>query len=267
RYGYPNVQMGPLIPPIIGDTELYDYPEKWIEMNIEEIVDIRLQLIRGKFRVNVKKIEERDKNFKLTQEIALSQKPVDTEIQFIKPPGMRILIDDEMQPMGPSAPLSKILISSNTTINPIIERAYYDYDLKASEAILELFKSNIPVSSIQRVLSVGALGLKSNRKIVPTRWSITAVDSTISRRLRDEKIRRNPVINEYMVYETELLGNKFVVVMFPNKWQYEFMEAWYPGTAWNPNDTMITICGDYESYYGRTTYAEIGGCYYAARLA
>jgi len=267
RYGYPNVQMGPLVPPIIGDTEVYDYPEKWLEMNLEDIVDMRLQLIRSKFQVNVKKMEEADKILELTQEIALAQRPVNAEIQFTKPPGSRIMVDDEIEPMGPSAPINRIIISSNVNVNPIIEKAYYDYDLKASEAIMKLFKYDIPVSSIQRVLSVGVLGVKRDRKIVPTRWSITAVDSMISRRLRDEKIKKNPLINEYRVYESELLGNKFLVIMFPDTWQYEFMEAWYPGTAWNPDRNMIAIGGDYEPYKGRTTYAQIGGCYYAARLA
>lgn len=266
RYGYPNVQMGPLIPPIVGDTEIYDYPEKWLEMSLEDIVDIRLQLIRSRFQVNVKRIEDRNRNLEITQEISLSQRPVDAEIQFLKPPGSRILLDDEIQPIGPSAPINKIIVS-NVSVNPILEKVYYDYDLKASEAILELFKHNIPVSNIQRVLSVGILGVKRDRRIVPTRWSITAVDSTISRRLRDEKIKRNPLINEYRVYESELLGNKFLIIMFPDAWQYEFMEAWYPGTAWNPDMNMIVIGGDYEPYEGRTTYAQIGGCYYAARLA
>jgi hypothetical protein len=45
------------------------------------------------------------------------------------------------------------------------------------------------------------------------------------------------------------------------------MEAWYPGTIWNPFDGNINIFGDWEDYRGRTTYAKIGGCYYAARLA
>jgi len=266
RYGYPNVQVGPLIPPIMGNTEIYDHPERWINMSIEEIIDIRLQLVRGRFPVNVKKIDNSNKNLEATREVALSSKPVDAEVEFTKPPGGRILLDDEIQPMGLSAPISKVIVSS-VKANPIIERVYYDYDLKASEALMKLFTNNIPVSSIQRVLSVGALGVGIERKMVPTRWSITAVDSTISRRLRDEIVKRNPLINEYRVYESNLLGNRFIVIMIPEKWQYEFIEVWYPGTAWNRDQNMIAIGGDYEPYWGRTTYAEIGGCYYAARLA
>jgi len=56
-------------------------------------------------------------------------------------------------------------------------------------------------------------------------------------------------------------------MLFPEGWSYELIEAWYPGTAWNPNRSMISMGGDYEPYNGRRSYAKIGGCYYAARLA
>jgi hypothetical protein len=45
------------------------------------------------------------------------------------------------------------------------------------------------------------------------------------------------------------------------------MEAWYPGTVWNPDGTSVAIYSDWEGNSGRTTYAQIGGCYYSARLA
>ena len=45
------------------------------------------------------------------------------------------------------------------------------------------------------------------------------------------------------------------------------MEAWYPGTVWNPNGKNIAIYSDWEGNNGRSTYAAIGGCYYSARLA
>ncbi|MGE5638291.1 MAG: hypothetical protein ACM3WQ_06255, partial [Chloroflexota bacterium] len=53
----------------------------------------------------------------------------------------------------------------------------------------------------------------------------------------------------------------------PSQWSYESMEAWYPGTVWNPTGTKIEIYSDWEGNNGRTTYAQIGGCYYSARLA
>ena len=122
------------------------------------------------------------------------------------------------------------------------------------------------VTKIQRAFSVGAFGMKEQRRLVPTRWSITAVDSIISNDMI-QKIKTFPEINEYRIYESQYLDNRFEILMMPKEWCYEAMEAWYPGTVWNPNSNNILLFGDSEGYTGRKTYASIGGCYYAARLA
>jgi hypothetical protein len=147
-----------------------------------------------------------------------------------------------------------------------IEKAYGDTDLKAAEAVLELYSKGVLVTKIQRAFSVGAFGLEKNRRLVPTRWSITAVDSTISKALM-ENVKTFPEISEFRVYESRYLDNIFEVLMVPGKWSYEAIEAWYPGTVWNPSGRNVVMFSDWEGYEGRTTYAEIGGCYYAARLA
>ena len=41
RYGYPKVYVGPLIPPLHGDTSLLDTPEYWVGKSIEEITNFR----------------------------------------------------------------------------------------------------------------------------------------------------------------------------------------------------------------------------------
>ncbi len=55
--------------------------------------------------------------------------------------------------------------------------------------------------------------------------------------------------------------------MIPAAWSYELVEAWYPNTTWNPDGKDIVMFSSSEGYHGRSEYAEIGGCYYAARLA
>ena len=266
RIGYPHVYAGPLVPPILGDTSLFDMPEKWVGKPIDEIINFRTGLIRGKFRVNVKKPFDNERFLSKTLEIALSGESVDTEVIFKKKPSGRFLFDDEVQPMGPSAPLLKIEIE-NAKIDHRIEKAYNDADLKAEEAVLNLYMNGVPVSKVQRAFSVGAFGVKKQRRMVPTRWSITAVDSTISRRLIEGEVKDNPEISEYRVYSFSYLGNKFVILLTPSKWKYEWIEAWYPGTLWNPRGESIAMGSDWEGYNGRTTYASLGGCYYAVRLA
>jgi len=168
--------------------------------------------------------------------------------------------------MGPSAPLLKIEVES-AKVDDRIEKAYNDVDLRAEEAVLNLYLNGVPVSRIQRAFSIGAFGIKRQRRLVPTRWSITAVDSAISRRLIEDDVKDKPEINEYRVYNFNYLGNRFVILLTPSKWRYEWIEAWYPGTLWNPNGDGIAMGSDWEGYYGRSSYASLGGCYYAVRLA
>src|SRR5574338_1404076 len=37
-FGYPKVGVGPMVPPIHGDTSLLDAPERWLGKTLEEIV-------------------------------------------------------------------------------------------------------------------------------------------------------------------------------------------------------------------------------------
>jgi len=111
RTGYPYVSVGPLIPPSHGDTALLDTPEMWIGKSIDEIVDFRSCLVRGKYLVHIKDLES-NRIIEATPEMALSASPVDAEVEFLKKPEARLVLDDEVQPFGPTAPLKKIDIGN-----------------------------------------------------------------------------------------------------------------------------------------------------------
>jgi len=265
RIGYPYVYAGPLVPPVHEDTSFFDLPEFWFGKTMDEIVGFRSMLVRGKHRVHVKRFEEAGKIMDKTRELALSRGPVDVELGFKKKPQIQFILDDNIQPFGPSALIRTMNVGTSRWDHQI-EKAYGDTDLKAAEAVVTLHKKGGLVSKIQRAFSVGAFGLKKQRRLVPTRWSITAVDSIISKNLM-EQVKMFPEINEYHVYESKYLDNQFEILMIPGAWSYEAMEAWYPGTVWNPTGRNVVLYSDWEGFDGRTTYAAIGGCYYAARLA
>jgi len=265
RYGYPMVSIGPLIPPVIGDTSEMDTPERWIGKTIDDIVGFRSGLVRGLYKVNVKKPEQCGKIVEDMTLLSMARDPVDTAAEFFRKPAGRIELDDEVQPFGPSAPLKKAELG-NFKLDQRIEKAYYDDDLMAREAVTGLYKDETMVTRIQRAFSMGAFGAKKSRRIVPTRQSITAVDSILGENLMDQ-VRDLPLINDYRVFESWQLDNRFIVLLIPEPWSYELVEAWYPDTVWNPVGREIMIISDAERFEGRTTYASIGGCYYAARLA
>jgi len=265
RIGYPKVFVGPLVPPVHGDTEILDTPEDWLGRTMDDIVGFRSQLVRGMHRTHVLDVETGGRLVDLTRELALSTASAEVEVGFTRKPAGRVVLDDDVQPFGPSAPLRRLDVGT-LRVDRDLDRAYSDTDLLARPAVVDLYERGVLVSKIQRAFSVGAFGVARNRRFVPTRWSITAVDDTIGKELR-ERVKDHPLINEIRVFESIGFDDRFLVVQMPRPWRYELIEAWYPDTLWNPLGREVVLFGDHEGLEGRTTYASIGGCYYAARLA
>lgn len=264
RYGYPYVRVGPAVPPEVGDTSIYDLPEMWLNLSLNEILRFRYSLFRGNYVTSI--YDLMSKYVTSVQELALTLNPVDTELTFEKIPKPKVYLDEYLPPQGPSAPLKSFKIVSNPSSDRRLEKVFYDTDLKTSEAILNLYNNKVPVSAIQKLFSVGGIGIGKFRKLVPTRWSITAVDSLISNHLIN-RVKKLPIINSYRLYVRAFTNNLFIGILIPRVWSFEWMEAWFPGSTWNKFGLTAEVEGDYENYKGRTEYPGIGGCYYASRLA
>ncbi|MEM2282898.1 MAG: Nre family DNA repair protein [Candidatus Hadarchaeales archaeon] len=261
RIGYPKVWVGPMVPPVSGDTTIMDSPELWLEQSLESLIQHRCLLVRGRRRSEVTGM---DRSIRGLQELAMSAGPVEAEMVLEKVPRVSLSLSEDAQPFGPSAPLRSLRLNV-PRVDPRLEKAHNDTDLPASEAVCWLYRRGVPVSAIQRSFSLGTFGVGRRRRLVPTRWSITAVDSLISEHLV-ERVKQLPIVEEYRVYKFRHLENRFVVVLFPHCWSFEWVEAWYPGTVWNQNP-LPELISDWEGYWGRKSYPDIGGCYYACRLA
>ncbi len=268
RHKYPKVSVGPLVPPEKGDTSIYSKPENWFgRAGMDDIIKYRGKLARGKKRLKkgIEINENLSREVEKTRHIALSKNPAEAEVEFTKKLSESIRLDNKSQPHGPSARMERFELGS-TSSNPDLEKVFYDDDLKSEPAVINLYESGVRVSRIQDLFMVGGTGLKNNRRFVPTRWSITAVDDTIGSNIR-EKVKTYRPIDSYEVYSANYLDNRWIIIFTPTIWRYELIEAFYPETTWNPSKDKIAIFGDHELLDGRSEYASIGGCYYAARLA
>jgi hypothetical protein len=264
RYNYPYVSVGPLVPPEFGDTSVLSSPELWRNLDIERIVEMRSKLVRGMHIVKVTDIEK-GRMAEQIRDLALSERFTGTEMSFVGKPFLNISLRDEVSPFGPSGKMSSLSVE-NMPADKKVESLYSDDDATAKTALVELYERGVPFSRIQRALSAGLFGIKRNRRFVPTRWSITAVDDTLSKSNLEEVKSYNPV-DAIHAYYNVALDNRWLIFLIPGKWEYESIEAWYPKTVWNEDGVNISIFGSYEGYWGRKTYAEIGGCYYSGRLA
>lgn len=265
RFGYPKVSVGPLLSPLSGDTALLDTPEAWVGRSVQEVVGFRTGLVRGTRPIRVLDAEKPIPYLEDLQLLAIAADSAEAEAAFRRAPRGHLSLSDSAPPFGPSAPIERMELDVRR-VDQHLERATADIHASARVAVEELYGRGVAVSRIQRAFSVGTLGRHGRRKLVPTRWSITAVDDLLSKE-NVERIRSFPEMSEIHISTYVALDNRWLLIFLPGNYRYESIEVWYPNTLWNPTGTQVVMMGDHEGFYGRTTYASIGGCYYAARLA
>ena len=264
---YPLVNVG-ILSPLEKDENawVYDAEKYWAENNFQigEVVKLRNSLLNSRFQSKVSDARLNKKFVEIAKEIAIASKPVDIEIELKNRLRLGREKDRVVTGVGMKAPLKQAKITSNVKIDRKVDKVIND-EIKASEGIEFLYKNNFSEYILSKILSVGVLGLKKNKKLVPTRWSITATDDTIGKKLL-QKIRDYPWISDYKLSFGEFLGNQYIILFFPGVWSFELFELYLPGSSWNPS-SEVKASTDFEGYSGRKTYAfNTAGGYYATRL-
>lgn len=270
RYGYPDVSMGPMLAPIhLEDKRAIelDAPSQWLDRRIEDVVGLRSSLVRTRRSMNVRDATRPGPLLRVTQDLALSSRPIDTEVHLRKRPNleMRAQLGDTVAPMGPSVEPDRVRLAGSPKVLPAVERAHGDDDAKAATVIGEMYRAGIPTDHIEKLLSVGLLGESQQRKVVPTRWSITATDDQVGLGLL-AKLRDFTPIDGVQFYEGNAHGNRFYILVGPPPWSFDMIETWMKGAAWTLDDSPFKA--DHEGPQGRKNYAStVAGAYYSARLA
>jgi len=268
RFGYPNVNVGILLPSERGDTKLMDSPKYWHKerLDIGKVLEFRASLINSRQK-NIVDASRPGRFLEIVQEVALSSKPVDTEVILKKIPKFSMNFNFNVSPFGPSGDVKKASLAENPSVDKRVDYITSDVDFKATKAMVDLYEHGQDVYDLSRLLSVGILGLKKQRKLVPTRWSITAADSTIADHLLEE-VKDYPRINDYLLFESNYIGNYFEVLLMPYAWMFEQVEMALPGGIWSQGLKEPNVISDHEFYWRRKKYAKnVAGAYYSGKLA
>jgi len=278
RSGYPDVATG-LLSPVAGnaDPEALVTDASWYgAVGIEDVVQRRSSLLNSNRRANVRDAGKLDDSasvhdawdgFLGTQrEVAIAGDPVDVEIGLDETPELDLDGGDVSAPRGPRARANRAELAENPYVPRPVKKTLEDDDWRAEGAMTYLYRRGFDVYEINNVLSAGALGRGENRRLVPTRWSITAVDDTVGQYLRG-RLRGTQSIDGLEVHENEFMGNRYWVVLAPGNWEFELVEMKAPGSIWNQGDGDVWMSAASEGFEGRTGYVdETAGAYYAARL-
>lgn len=255
RYGYPNVRVGLLATEEYADN---DNPKKWTaqETSIPDIMDLRSSLVNSQFQANIK--DPRNQLLGQAQLVAQASKPAEMEVNLEKTPAFRTSYPQGASPHGASVKLIKSSITENVRIPKQVDKVVHD-ELRAQDQ-LEALEEEINEYQLTKLLTSGLLGEEKTKKLVPTRWGITAVDDSLAKK-KLRVVRELPIINEPTAYFGGHYGNFFCVLLFNHHWQYELFEF-----ATGKRSDMQPMT-DYEPRSGRTNYAqETAGGYYASRL-
>lgn len=266
RFGYPNVNIGLLSPQFSGDTSYYDSPKLWNRANfsINSIASLRYGLVNSQSTANVKLLQGRFLD--IVQEVGMASRAVELEINLTKTPQLNVVPEKEIIPFGPRSEIKRAVITANPKIDKKVECVVRDTDLKAAPAILNLYNNGFEQNFLTKLISVGNIGLKNNRKLVPTRWSITAIDDTIGKTLIKET--KDYPLGEYSAYFGGSWGNYYLLLFFPEVWSYELFETYLNQSVNHWSKHGYAYSTDYENYGGRKEYAEeTAGGYYACRLS
>lgn len=269
RFGYPAVRVGPMLPPMrMHNPGRLDDPSGWINhRSMEEIVAMRASLVRSNQVVRVDKPRTRSTLLEAAQLLAMASKPVQVEVTLRKEPSAALQpkVDSIAAPMGPSLDAERAKVVDNPVVPRKVDALVGDVHALAGDAVQELYHGGISAYHIQRVLSAGLLGREQRRRLVPTRWSITATDDILGKQLTED-VKGFQELGQAELYRSEHYGNRFWVLLLPRPWAFEMIEAWHAGSAWSPGGDAASQ--DWEPYEGRTAYASnVSGAYYAAKLS
>ncbi|MFA5861227.1 MAG: hypothetical protein WDA16_05980 [Candidatus Thermoplasmatota archaeon] len=265
RYGYPKVALGPLLPPApeMAAPGLAETPAEWArKLDIADILAMRSRLVRSKATMDVTSPRDQAHALEASRALAMTDKPLDTEVTLKKPPKLDFepKVDGFAAPMGPSVTIIDARVLSSPSVPRKVDSIVSDIHADAATGTMELYDGGISAYHIQRLLSVGLLGQERRRKLVPTRWSITATDDILGKQLI-EQVKGFATVDAPLVFSADLFGNYFHVLLMPRVWAYEMIEAWQGDDGWMAGH-------DLEPYAGRASYADsITGAYYAARLS
>jgi hypothetical protein len=271
RSNYPEVSTG-ILSPVgnEGDAARFTTSGAWYEegVDLDEVFRRRTSLLNSRRSSPVDVSDTWEGFVGVGREVAIADRPVDVEIGLDGDPQVGFDADGVSTPTGPSAPARSATLGENPHVPRPVEKTLEDDDWRAEGAINYLYRRGFDVYEVNTILSAGALGQRENRRLVPTRWSITAVDDTVGQFLRGS-LRDAPSVNEVEIHRNEFLGNAYWVILAPGQWEYELVELKAPGSVWNPDpEAGMWLAADREGYEGRTGYVEeTAGAYHAARLA
>lgn len=227
-----------------------------VKENYDEIIKLKAKNILGS--TNKAYIKHTDDRIaKELRDIYKSKVPIEFNSKFEEELKFnKVLVNNITGITGSKNPLISLKSNENSKTSKQIEK-YSVNDLKAKEAIIKLYERGTNEHQIIHLLALGSFGVQINKKLVPTRWAISAYDKTIEQHIQREIIKYK-TIESYEVYKCFDKGNYFIIILMPEVFTCEVIEA-FPGA----------IESDYVDHSNKLNKKEpdTSGGFYATKIS
>ncbi len=195
-----------------------------VKQDYSKIIELKAKNILG----STQDVYTKNRTEKITneiQDIYKSKKAIEFASQFEKELKFdKVLVNKVSGIVGSKNPLLNLEANENTTTSKDIEK-YTQEDIKSRQAIISLYEKGVNEHQIINLLALGTFGIEINKKLVPSRWAISAYDQTIEKHLHKNIVKYNS-INSYEVYHAKDKGNDFVIILIPDTFSAEVIETW-----------------------------------------
>lgn len=193
-----------------------------VKKDYSQIIKLKAKNILGSTdksyikKTNTRVNQELKDIYKSKKAIEFSSK-FENELKFDK-----ILVSKVSGIVGSKNELIELHANQNTQTSKQIEK-YTQTDIKSKQAIISLYEKGVNEHQIINLLALGSFGVEINKKLVPTKWAISAYDQTIEKYLH-KKIINYKLIENFEIYKIEDKGNNFVIILLPHEFSCEIIE-------------------------------------------
>jgi len=248
---YPKLSLGILV----SEDDIEECYTSWDEdnMSFDDILSLRMKLVNARTIVSANFPRTGNGFYEKVLESGLSTNSVDVEVELKK-----VQTYFNFSRYLPFYGLNGWIKSYDIVTNPRIPKVVEDIvesGVKTETAVKLLYEKGFSDYYIARLLSLGIFGNKLDRKLVPSKWSITATHKILINHLKNKLSEYNSISNVY-VFEKMYYGNYFINILFPGSLNFELIEAILPGSAYN-------LCYNF-TIFGKD---DVSGGYYAALLS
>ncbi len=199
---------------------IYDHPESWRGFDRETVLSMRKHLYRFVIPIDAREMQPEDYIHSL-QTISLSVAPVALGVEVSDLPPHRLHALGSQLPSSPIVQATSLEILSHPEISRVAERICKK-DIPASEGVWQLLGYDYSLEQVTRWMSLGMLGRKKNRRIIPLRSAFKAVIDAFIDRSVIEFVEKETT-ETVRLYIENTCGDSFIVLSRPGEPRVDYL--------------------------------------------